>query len=105
MYLRRMSSTGGLLRQLDLQETIAGHFGLSAVLPRNAYYLRARFALACLDGSPMDRVRAYAALAAAIVRDPYFGVAQKVQQVLFWGGAALLPRSGFARLWRWFLLR
>jgi glycosyltransferase involved in cell wall biosynthesis len=105
MYLNRMSGSDGLRRQLELQETIAGHFGLLAVLPRNAYYQRARYALACLGGSPSARARAYGALASAIVRDPYFGAAQKAQQVVFWGLGALLPKAGFARLWRWFLLR
>lgn len=105
MYLTRMSTSDGLRRQLDLQETIIGHFGLSAVLPRNAYYQRARFALACLNGPLIDRFRTFAALASAIMRDPYFRTGQKLQQVGFWSVSGLLPRSAFARLWRWFLLR
>lgn len=105
MYLSRMSTSDGLRRQLDLQETIVGHFGLLAVLPRNAYYLRTRFALAALGGTVTERVRTYAAMITAIARDPYFALGQKLQQIMFWGVATLLPRSGFARLWHWFLVR
>ncbi len=105
MYLQRMSNGEGLRRQLDLQETISGHFGLGAVLLHNAYYQRARFALACLTGSIIDRFRTLRDFSSAILDDPWFSPAQKIQQLGFWSAAAVLPRPAFIRLWRWFLLR
>ncbi len=105
MYLNRMLTGDGLRRQLDLQETITGHFGLGAALPRNAFYQRARFALAALEGTVADRLVGYRRLAAAIMHDPFFRPAQKIEQLWFWGAAGMLPPRAFARLWRWFLLR
>ncbi|MEO8030420.1 MAG: glycosyltransferase [Gemmatimonadota bacterium] len=105
MYLQRMSNGEGLRRQLDLQETITGHFGLGPVLVHNAYYQRARFALACLTGSIIDRFRTFRDFGSAILGDPWFSPGQKIQQLGFWSLAAVLPRSAFVRLWRWFLLR
>lgn len=101
-YIQRMTTPEGIERQVDIQTTIAGHFGLGHVVERNSFFARNSFASAKLGGTPGRQVRACLVLVRAIWSDAAFRPMQKLAMSLFWGLSLLAPRSLFLRQWRWF---
>lgn len=101
-YIRRMTTPEGVERQVDLQRTIAGHFGLAHVVDRNSFFARNSFASAKLNGDAGAQVRAYLLLVKAVWADAAFQPWQKLAFTLFWGAGLLAPRALFLQQWRWF---
>ncbi len=104
-YIKRMTTPDGIERQIDIQRTIAGHFGLGHVVERNSFFARNSFASAKLIASVRTQVRAYILLIRAIWSDAAFRPTQKLAFTLFWGLGLLAPRTLFLRQWRWFQLK
>lgn len=101
-YIQRMTSPEGIARQVQLQRTIAEHFGLGHVIGRNSFFARNSFAAAKLSGRIGDQWRAYRTLVRAIWSDAAFDSRQKVALSGFWGLGLLLPSAAFLAQWRWF---
>jgi len=101
-YIRRMMTADGVSRQMDLQRTIAAHFGVEDVIDRNPFFARHRFALAKLRESFTEQCAAYGVLVRALWVDGSFSALQKSAFAIFWGIALLAPRSQFLRMWKWF---
>ena len=103
-YLRVMLTPEGLAEQVELQRTIAGHFGLLRVLHRDSFFARNDFALVRLTGGP-QWLRRYRHLILATARDSAFTAGQRAQLIVWWTACALAPARAFPRMWRWFLLK
>ncbi|MGH7498272.1 MAG: glycosyltransferase family 2 protein [Gemmatimonadales bacterium] len=103
-YLRRMVTEEGLTRTCEFQRTIAGHFGLEAVLQRNSYFMRNVFALGKLKGGYGSQLAAYRSLIGATAHDDSFRPEVRLLLNAFWSVCFLAPRPVFLRLWRRFQL-
>lgn len=104
-YLKRVTSAAGLRQTVEIQNTIARHFGVEEAARRNSYFARHRFALQKLDAGVGEQLRAYLQLLASTFRDPSFGARDKILFAGFWTAAMISPRPVFARLWTEFQLR
>jgi glycosyltransferase involved in cell wall biosynthesis len=104
-YLKRMLTPEGLARQVDFQDVVAGHFGLSRASRRNSFFARNRFALAMLTSPPRLRLLEFLRLGRATAIDPFFSVRQKLVLTAFWSVAVLAGPRAFPRLWEWFQRR
>lgn len=104
-YIRRMLSAEGLARSLDLQRTIAAHFGLESALGRNSYFLRNCFAIAKLEGSPGEQAVAYSRLMRATFLDRSFSWGARAALLAYWSACVLAPKAGFRTLWTAFQAR
>jgi glycosyltransferase involved in cell wall biosynthesis len=104
-YIRRMLTRTGLIASIEMQETLARHFGIAEAKRRNSNWLRNVFALRRLDGGAGIPSREYRELLTATLTDPVFGITQRIALAAFWTLCAVTPRWGFERLWRWFQYR
>lgn len=104
-YIRLMSSPEGLARQIELQLTVARHFGLEEVVRRNSFFARNVFASVKYSGTPREQLGAYAELVRATLTDPSFAAHQKLLLAGYWTACVLSPRPLFTRLWRGFQVR
>jgi glycosyltransferase involved in cell wall biosynthesis len=104
-YIGRMLSPEGLTRSLELQRSIAAHFGLEHVLLRNSFFLRNRFALAKLRGSLSSQLSAFGRLALATVQDRSFGWNTRLALLAYWCACLVAPAPAFRTLWRYFQSR
>ena len=105
MYLRRTTSAEGLRYTVDLQRTIARHFGVEEAVERNAYFARHTFALAMFEGGIGSQVGSYLRLVRATLADPSYRPRDKVLFSGYWTVCLLSPRRAFGKLWRFFQLR
>ena len=104
-YIRLMSSPEGLQRQIELQLTIARHFGLEEVVRRNSFFARNVFASVKFEGTLREKAGAYAGLVRATVADPSFSAPQRLLLTGYWTVCALSPLPLFVRLWQGFQVR
>jgi glycosyltransferase involved in cell wall biosynthesis len=104
-HIRTMLSPDGLRKWVELQEVLAGHFGLERVASRNSYFLRHVFALAKLEGGVGAQARAYLRLARATWGDESFGAREKVMFTGYWTACLVAPPPLFRKLWRIFQLK
>jgi glycosyltransferase involved in cell wall biosynthesis len=104
-YFKRMLSPAGLRRQVEFQDTVAGHFGVLAASRRNSHFARNRYASAMYDGPWRRRLTEFAALVRALVVDRNFSVPQRVVMVGFWTLTLVCGPRLFPRLWGWFQRR
>ncbi|WP_380258934.1 glycosyltransferase [Kineococcus sp. GCM10028916] len=103
-YLRRMLDADGLAQQVTFQEVVAAHFGLSDAARRNSFFCRNAYAADRLGGGH-ERWELLARLLRATAGDRHFSRSRKVVLMGIWTFSAMLPRPGFARLWRSFQMR
>jgi glycosyltransferase involved in cell wall biosynthesis len=104
-YIGRMLSAEGLVRSLDLQRTIAAHFGLEGALVRNSYFMRNRFALAKLDQSRTEQAAAYWRLMRATMTDRSFSRTARGALMAYWSACLFAPKAWFRTLWAAFQSR
>jgi glycosyltransferase involved in cell wall biosynthesis len=104
-YLRRMLTPAGLERSVEMQRTIARHFGLESVMLRNSFFARNQFALEKFRGVIPRQVRSFARLASATLHDPSFGVSRRLALLTFWSLCLVSPLPVFSRLWLAFQLK
>ncbi len=104
-YLQRMLSPEGLLRSVELQLTIARHFGVEDAARNNSFFARNVFAVAKLRAGLPEQLRAYGGLARATLADRSFGPRERALLVGYWTACLFAPRPLFSRLWRAFQLK
>ncbi|HEU0015735.1 MAG TPA: glycosyltransferase [Longimicrobium sp.] len=105
-HVRTMLSPEGLGRWVELQDTLARHFGLEDAARRsNSYFVRHEFALAKLRGGPAGQAAAYRRLLGATWRDGSFGARERLLFTMYWTACLLSPRPVFRRLWRAFQMK
>lgn len=104
-YLRRMLTPEGLERSVEMQRTIARHFGLEGVMLRNSFFARNQFALEKFRGMTPRQFRSFARLASATLRDRTFGVGSRLALLTFWCLCLLSPLPVFSRLWLAFQMK
>ncbi len=104
-HIRTMLSPEGVRYWVELQSTIARHLGLEGAVERNSYFVRHVFALAKLDGSIPQQIRAFAQLARATCLDTTFEIPEKLLFLLYWTACLFTPRAAFRRLWRAFQMK
>jgi hypothetical protein len=104
-YFRRLTTPEGLRYSVELQLTVARHFGIEEAARRNSYFARNAFALSKLDGRPRDQTGAYLRLVRATAADPSFGAHLRAALIAYWTVCLVSPRPVFDRLWRAFQLR
>lgn len=105
MYLRRITTAEGLRQTVELQRSIARHFGIEDAVRNNAYFMRHAFALAKLEGDVPGQLRSLGHLLRSTLSDPSYSPVDKLLFSGFWTLSAPAPRPLFERLWRWFQLR
>ena len=104
-YIGRMLSPDGLTRSLELQRSIAAHFGLEEVLLHNSFFLRNRFALTKLRGSLSSQLSAFGRLARVTVQDRTFGWNTRLALLAYWCACLVAPAPAFRTLWAYFQSR
>lgn len=104
-YLKRFATPEGLRYTVELERTIARHFGLEGAAAGNPYFARNLFALAKLEGGPRAQAAAWARLVRATLADPSFSARDRALLAGFWTAALPAPRRAFAALWGWFQRR
>lgn len=104
-YLKRMLSVEGLRQTVNIQRTIANHFGMLDTVSRDSYFQRNEFALAKLSKAPFAGVlRAWLNLARATVSDKSFDIPARLLLVAFWSVMGILPARLFQSAWLRFQL-
>lgn len=104
-YLRRFATVEGLRYTVELEATVARHFGVERAVRLNSYFARNVFALAKLDGGLREQWTAYLRLMRATMGDPSFRPRDRALLAAFWTACLLAPRRVFAALWRAFQRR
>lgn len=101
-YLKRFATAEGLRYTVELERTIARHFGLERAAAGNPYFARNLFALAKLEGGFGEQAATWSRLVRATLGDPSFSARDKTLFAGFWTACLLAPRRAFAALWSWF---
>jgi glycosyltransferase involved in cell wall biosynthesis len=104
-YVRRMLSVEGLTRGIELQQTIAAHFGIDAALRHNSFFLRNRFALSKLQDTLPSQIAAFSDLIRATTSDHGFPWSARLALLAYWSLCMAVPRPAFLWLWTVFQRR
>lgn len=104
-HLQSLLSLDGLRGWVEIQTTIARHFGLERVVRSNSVFARQTFAVAKLEGDWRKHLPRYLQLVRATAIDPSFTVRQRFLLTAFWTACLVSPRPVFRSLWRAFQLK
>lgn len=104
-HIQTMLSPDGVRRWVELQTTIARHFGLEGATSRNSYFMRHVFVRDKLERSARHQLSSFLHLLRATWVDTAFGMRMKLMFTGYWAVCFLAPRPVFRRLWRAFMLK
>lgn len=104
-HIQSLLSLEGLRSWVDIQTTIARHFGLEDTVRSNSVFARQVFAVAKLEGNSLTQFLRFLQLVRATAIDASFTVGQRILLAAFWTGCLVSPRPIFRFLWRAFQLR